>query len=250
MNNRIVVESTKTIRQQARFVLQGRWKQAMLAIFIYMLLSLAIVSPDSFVQYNEYGEATNLTPALTLAILVTSIYSLFVTGAFSYGISKFSLKVSRGQEAQLLTIFDGFTRVFKTMGLLLYITLKTFLWTLLLIIPGIIAGLRYSQAFYVMVDNPEYSIRECVEESKARMEGNKMKLFCLNFSFIGWMIVTALAVTAVGALLIPVFTMMPLAVETVVYSFILAIGMMPLCAYLILSNARFYELTTPVNIGI
>lgn len=248
--NRIVVESSKTIRQQARFALQGRWLQAMSAIFIYMLFSLAIISPESFVEYNQYGEAVNMTPTLALAVFVTSIYSFFVTGAFTYGVSKYSLKVSRGQEAQVMTVFDGFTRVFKTMGLLLYITIKTLLWTLLFIIPGIVAGLRYSLAFYVMVENPDYSISQCVEESKVRMNGNKMKLFCLNFSFIGWALLVAAGTTAIASLLIPVFALMPLAVETVVFSFLVAIAMLPLCAYLILSNARFYDLTTPVNLGI
>jgi hypothetical protein len=62
------------------------------------------------------------------------------------------------------------------------------LWSLLLLIPGIIAAFRYSLCFYILADHPEMGIMEVLNESKRMMKGNKWKMFCLNISFIGWAI--------------------------------------------------------------
>ena len=90
---------------------------------------------------------------------------------------------------QLFSRFDFFG---KALLLNLYTALLTFLWSLLLVIPGIIATYRYSLAFYVLCDNPEMSVTECVNESKRLMDGHKGRLFCLHLSFIGWRLLSAL----------------------------------------------------------
>lgn len=64
------------------------------------------------------------------------------------------------------------------------------LWTLLFIIPGLIAAYRYAMAFYILADNPDMGIFEIIGESKRMMAGNKLKFFLLQFSFIGWAILS------------------------------------------------------------
>ena len=59
----------------------------------------------------------------------------------------------------------------------------TFLWTLLLIIPGIIAGIRYSMTIYIMLDKPEYTAKEAMTESIQIMKGHKMQLFGYSLLF-------------------------------------------------------------------
>lgn len=66
------------------------------------------------------------------------------------------------------------------------------LWSLLFIVPGIIAAYRYRLAPYLMAENPNLGIREAVNMSKELMAGHKWRLFCLNLSFIGWGILSAL----------------------------------------------------------
>jgi uncharacterized membrane protein len=66
------------------------------------------------------------------------------------------------------------------------------LWSLLLVIPGIIAAYRYAMASYIMAQNPEIGALDAIERSKAMMNGNKLRLFCLQLSFIGWMLLSAL----------------------------------------------------------
>ena len=62
----------------------------------------------------------------------------------------------------------------------------TFLWSLLLVIPGIIKSYSYSMAGFIMSENPEMSAKEAMEVSMRMMKGNKWRLFCLQLSFIGW----------------------------------------------------------------
>ena len=66
------------------------------------------------------------------------------------------------------------------------------LWSLLLIIPGIIAGYSYAMTGYILAENPELTASEAIARSKEMMAGNRFRLFCLHFSFIGWEILCTL----------------------------------------------------------
>ena len=65
---------------------------------------------------------------------------------------------------------------------------RCFLWMLLFIIPGIVAAYRYAMTSFILAENPELTAGEAINCSKELMDGNKWRLFCLNFSFIGWII--------------------------------------------------------------
>ena len=60
------------------------------------------------------------------------------------------------------------------------------LWSLLLIVPGVIAAYRYSQALYILLDDPAKSPIQCLRESKGMMVGHKQELFMLDLSLLGW----------------------------------------------------------------
>ena len=70
--------------------------------------------------------------------------------------------------------------------------LKVFLWSLLLVVPGIIKGYAYSQAFYLLNDNKKLGYKEALEESEKMMDGHKWELFVLQLSFIGWSLLAVL----------------------------------------------------------
>ena len=72
------------------------------------------------------------------------------------------------------------------------IAVFTILWSLLFLIPGIIAAYSYSQAIYILVDDPSKSPLQCLRESKAMMRGHKMELFKLQWSFFGWYLLASL----------------------------------------------------------
>ena len=67
-----------------------------------------------------------------------------------------------------------------------------FLWTLLLIIPGIIKGFAYSLVPYILVDKPELSANEAINLSIKMMKGHKFDFFWLCLSFIGWILLAIL----------------------------------------------------------
>ncbi|XID91971.1 DUF975 family protein [Paenibacillaceae bacterium WGS1546] len=84
------------------------------------------------------------------------------------------------------TLFSGFSDFFKPFLLYLLLIVFVSLWSLLFVIPGIIAAFRYSQAYYILIDNTGIGPLEAIRRSKAMMVGHKGRFFMLYLSFIGW----------------------------------------------------------------
>ena len=120
--------------------------------------------------------------------MVGGVASFLVTPPLSLGVCMIYLGLTEGKKAEVGTLFQGFQSFGKSIWLSILVAVFTFLWTLLLYIPGIIKGLSYSMAFYVLADNPEMTAREALRESKEIMHGHKWELFVLQLSFILWMI--------------------------------------------------------------
>lgn len=177
----VVTESCSNLRALARNALKGKWVSAALAIFVYLI---AISLPADIINLLFGGEDK-------LSIM-SELYTILVTGPFTLGVSLYCINLFRGEHHDIGQIFYGFERFFKALGLLFAMGFFIFLWTLLLIIPGIVAAYRYSFAFYILVDHPEYGIMKCIEESKKMTKGNKMKIFLLSLTFIGWGILASI----------------------------------------------------------
>ncbi len=97
------------------------------------------------------------------------------------GVSHVCLKAARYEEFSIGDTFIGFReRTGRLLLLELLIGLFSFLWGLLLIIPGIVKGIAYSQAFYIYLDNPELTASECISESEDIMDGFKTDYFVLS----------------------------------------------------------------------
>ena len=92
-------------------------------------------------------------------------------------------------------MFKGFKRPYygKSIGLFFLTTIFTLLWTLLLIIPGIIKSLAYSLAPYILADNPEISANEALNQSVKMMKGYKMRLFLMWLGYMGFALLSILA---------------------------------------------------------
>ena len=78
-----------------------------------------------------------------------------------------------------------------------------FLWTMLFIIPGIIASLAYSQTIYIMLDHPDMSALDAIRASKQLMKGHKWEYFVLGLSFIGWSILSSFTLGLLSIWLTP-----------------------------------------------
>ena len=77
------------------------------------------------------------------------------------------------------------------------------LWTLLLIVPGIMKSMAYAMTEYILLDNPEISAEDAIHKSRVMMDGHKMKLFLMYLSFIGWAILCLFTLGLGFLLLVP-----------------------------------------------
>jgi len=173
-----MITSNKDLMKHARETLSGRWNLAVGTFFLYML----IMVPITVIPYKY-----------TLWYACGNIIALLIGGAFALGIATFALAIARRKEANLKMIFSGFKYYGKTLGLNLLKSLFIILWALLLIIPGIIAAISYSLAFYLMSDDPNIGAMEAIDKSKKMMYGYKWKYFCLGLRFIGWILLGILS---------------------------------------------------------
>lgn len=130
--------------------------------------------------------AASVIASLSGLIAAYSLAVFVIGGAVELGHNMYYIKLMRGEAAGMDTLFSRFEVFLKALGLRLFMMLFIFLWALLLIIPGIVAGYRYRMAPYLMAEHPEMGIRQAVDESKRMTDGYKGRWFCLDFSFIGW----------------------------------------------------------------
>lgn len=123
---------------------------------------------------------------------VGAVALLILGGPLLVGYKMIAKKAMDGETVKIDTLFDGFKDFTRTLVLYLLNTIFVFLWTLLLIVPGIIKSYSYSMSYYILIDNPDLSSDEARKKSMEMMKGHKWKLFCLDLSFIGWGILCVL----------------------------------------------------------
>lgn len=113
---------------------------------------------------------------------------LLLVGPYTLGFYNYSLRISRGENVELSTMFSGFNDFGR--GLLAYLLtgIYVLLWSLLLIIPGILAAFAYTMTYLILVDNPDMGVNDAISLSRKLMTGNRWKLFCLGWRFFGWLI--------------------------------------------------------------
>lgn len=136
---------------------------------------------------------------------IGALGTLVIIGPLTYGMTAMFLKQARNnQPMQLEDLLKGFTGDFLQNFLIgLMTAIFTALWSLLFVVPGIVKSYSYSMAFYIKVDNPTYTWKQCIDQSKDMMNGHKMELFVQDLSFIGWMIVGVLCLGAGTLWVIP-----------------------------------------------
>lgn len=180
------------LMKQARESLTGKWG---LAIGTYLLYSV-IIGGGGSIPYG--GQAV----------------TLILGGPMLLGIVIFSLALSRHQEAKFDQLFKGFRRFGIALGTYCLMVLFILLWTLLFIVPGIIAGISYSMTFYILAEDENIGAKAALDKSKQMMLGYKWKFFCLQWRFFGWFLLCILT---------------------------LGVGFLWLIPYMQVSNAKFYD---------
>lgn len=142
-----------------------------------------------------------------LIFMIAAIVIFIISGAMTLGYAKYNLNLVDDKNPQFSDIFSQFGRLGTGLLMVFLRAVYTTLWTMLLVIPGIIAQYRYAMASYILYENPEMTANEAITESKLLMKGNKWRLFCLEFSFIGWILLAALCLFPIIMLLAPIVVM-------------------------------------------
>ena len=152
------------------------------------------VNEQDIMQMNGHIENGNAEYALAYmaelspspgAQLINLLLQI-VMNIVSVGFIIFLLNSIRANAPCFGNLLDGFGMPWKIIWLNFLTGLFVMLWSLLLLIPGIIAAYRYRLAVYLLIDHPEYSAMQCIRESKRLMTGRKWELFMLDLSFFGW----------------------------------------------------------------
>ena len=149
---------------------------------LYLGLILVLNLADSFISIMDIG-----LPGTFVSIL-TGLMSMVLAAGFVM----YCMAIRRGERAEYLTLFDGFSFVGKVILLNIVIYLFTMLWSMLFVIPGLIAAYRYRFALYNLYENPGIGVMEALEMSKRQTLGYKSQLFTLDLSYIGWFLLDSL----------------------------------------------------------
>lgn len=176
----------KQFKQNALNVLRGRWDTAIVGIIIFLLIEVLIQEIQEII--GAAGERDSYFTVLFASILSIAIMPLL------YGLIKFFMEFRNGNTpfSIMFSFYTNSDMLLKSIGLSVLVGLYTFLWSLLLIIPGIIAAYSYSMAPFILIDNPDIGVSEAIRRSKEIMRGHKFDYFVLQLSFIGWAILACL----------------------------------------------------------
>jgi len=227
------MKTNAEIRKEARAVLKNGWLGRVMTVAFALY---AIAAAVSFIILGAYRTMSVQTwgdflqtklrlahdgldcvlPAVSLGWSMTgaTLFQQFIGYLFGaivlLGLATVMLKAIRNDsERWFADSFSGFSRPFGVFGLIVLMHLRIFLWSLLFLIPGFVALYRYRAAWYLASERPSWGVRKCLSFSGVLMRGRKWRAFCLDLSFIGWMIfayavtmacgVGAIAVTGLSA---------------------------------------------------
>ena len=200
------------LKMDAKAAMQQANPHPVLVTLVY----LAILAAVNFVVSMMSGFSSLFTAivtdpdaaaAISLGMLVPSLLlslaASLVIGFIQMGYTAYTLRVINRQPAGINDLFAYARFCLKIWGLTIVMGVFVTLWSLLLWFPGVIAYYRYSQAFYILAENPEKGIMECINESKAMMYGHKMDKFILDLSFILWHLLAAVTCGIAGIYVTP-----------------------------------------------
>ena len=155
-------------------------------------------------EYKETALAAlkgNWTPAVLLGLVIvlissvsTAAVSICVTMPLTVGVCVVFRELLHGNAEKMTerAFKIGFANWSHNTGGMLLMSAYVFLWSLLLIVPGVIKALSYALTPFILHDKPELSANEAIELSMKMMEGRKMDLFLLYLGFFGWALLCVL----------------------------------------------------------
>ena len=194
---------TSEIRRKAREHLKSNWALSIGVAAVACLLGGLLIGTSFLpnIQFSPSREFSLLFPftwqvtdtiRITIKSGLPSLAAFLIGGVLQLGYARFLLKQHDGKELDFNDLFSQFDRYGTGFAQHFLRTLYTFLWSLLLIVPGIVAALSYAMTPFILEEHPELTASEAIARSKELMDGHKMDLFLLDLTFLGWAILAAL----------------------------------------------------------
>ncbi|WP_082236538.1 DUF975 family protein [Anaeromassilibacillus senegalensis] len=192
--------SRSILKENAKIALRGRyWRAFVVALVAALLAGFASIGStfnnlgQQFMNYGFLYDSGYLQMVaeqfLSWSVPLTLIgllLSIFVVNVLSIGRARYFVQNHFG-DVRMETLFSGFGTNYKNSVAAMFVTsLYIFLWSLLFVIPGIYKSYQYFLVPYILSDNPNLPGDRVREISRAMTDGEKMNIFILQLSFIGW----------------------------------------------------------------
>lgn len=186
----------KVLKEQAKESLTGKYGDSVAIILILSVISFfaSFIIGKCCNLFHIYGNNQ---------IFYKEIGSFLISSIFTFGYLSYFLKISRDEDVEINELWSKTNYFIPYIIVTILIAIFTTLWSLLLIIPGIIAIYSYSMTYYIMLDNPSLTPIQALKESKKIMQGHKFDFFKLQLSFIGWFLLGILSFGILYFILIP-----------------------------------------------
>lgn len=191
------MKTNATIRQDALATMRGKWLAGIVITIVYMLLGslcgiFSACNPDNAVSFS----------------LMTMLAAIFIGFPLQLGFIMIWFNTARhNSHPELKELFGAFNSRYyaSSVGTLLLVEIYTALWSLLLIVPGIIKAMEYAMTPYIIIDEPELGCNEAIEKSMHLMKGHRWQLFKIYLGLIGWILLGLLTLGIAYLWLIPYY---------------------------------------------
>lgn len=145
---------------------------------------------------------TSILGSLVIVLIAAAaaiLLRFFIMNPLELGAKRFFLMNLKSEPAEMREIGYAFDHSWKNVAYVLFFRdLRLALWSLLLVVPGIVKSYEYRMIPYLLAENPEMTKEDAFAESRRMMKGQKWQTFVLDFSFMGWMILSGLTGGIVG----------------------------------------------------
>ena len=200
----------KELKENAKEVLKPiYWKSFLVSLILLFATGNLGNYGSSNTNFNNNGNIDNVQNLTKVdnkfwaimfgiglfVIIVSVILKIFVKSPLEVGCQKYFINTGKGKIDDLNVVLSGFKKEnYKNIIKVMFLkNLYIFFWSLLFIIPGIVKSYSYRFVPYILAENPDMSADEAILLSRNITNGEKLNMWILDLSFIGWYLLGMLA---------------------------------------------------------
>lgn len=225
----------------ARESLKGTWLLAIGAFVIYQFAIAIFTRVFLFSAVSALGA--------NVGAMVSTVITHVITGPIMVGVVYFYMRISRGEDASMPDLLNGFRKFSRNMFAYLMMLVATMVGFMLLIVPGVILALMFSQTLFILADDQAISAVDAIKKSVKMMDGNKRKLLGLLSQFLAMILLPLAAifilVSVAGITKATGFNFTGLSAMSIILVIVAALafiaGLFWIYPYMMVSLGKFYD---------